>query len=241
MAEPLSIIDPSAKNHIPLQPPKKKDEVDLERKVWKKDMDLRDTISNGEVIPVPWKWSRMVITNQSDIDAATEKHGEAKNLPPLPVRTPPPSQAREQNTEEEDQIEEEKNECDLAGINEDEVDQNNNETATQFLPDDSAEHMPDNTELQDHPSNPNRMTDDDLHFVLIEHDDEDGLVRVSTGDDGFERNGVKNDAFHLLQQMKRTWKKNHGFYRVGSGLLRDAILTQKPEQMVDENKKCHQI
>ena len=81
------------------------------------------------------------------------------------------------------------------------------------------------------------MTDDDLHFVLIEHDDEDGSVRVSTGDDGFERNGVKNDAFHLLQQMKRTWKKNHGFCRDGSGLLRDAILTPKPERMADENKK----
>ena len=50
----------------------------------------------------------MVITNQSDICAAIEKHGKAKDLPPLPVRTPPPSQAREQNTEEEDQIEEEK-------------------------------------------------------------------------------------------------------------------------------------
>jgi len=97
--------------------------------------------------------------------------------------------------------------------------------------------MPDNTELQDCPSNPDRMTDDDLHFVLIEHDDEDGLVRVSTGDDGFERNRVKNDAFHLLQQMKRTWKKNHGFCRDGSGLLRDTILTPKPERMADENKK----
>ena len=60
---------------------------------------------------------------------------------------------------------------------------------------------------------------------------------MSTGDDAFKRNGVKNDAFHLLQQMKRTWKKNHGFHRDGSGLLRDAILTPKPERMADENKK----
>ena len=37
--------------------------------------------------------------------------------------------------------------------------------------------------------------------------------------------------------MKRTWKKNHGFCRDGSGLLRDAILTPKPERMADENEK----
>ena len=118
----MLILDPSAKIPSLLWHPKEKDRADVERKVWKKDMDLRDTISNGEVIPVLLKWLRMVITNQLDIDAATEKHGKAKNLPPLLVMTPPPSQAREQNTEEENQMEEEKNECDLAGTDEEEVD-----------------------------------------------------------------------------------------------------------------------
>jgi len=102
--------------------------------------------------------------------------------------------------------------------------------------------FPDNTTLEDYPDDhildPDDVDEDMEAFILDTHDD--GHVEVQRAEDSvpdMTRNGVKGDAFHVIQSYKKTLKKKHGMFATFSGLLRDAIFMVNEDDMERERKK----
>jgi hypothetical protein len=99
--------------------------------------------------------------------------------------------------------------------------------------------FPDGTTLDDYPDahiqDPNDEYDDMEMFVIEQ--DCNGHIGVQQAEPKMNRNGVKGDAFHIINAYKRTIKKKHGMYPTFCGLLRDAIFMVDPDEMERERQK----
>jgi hypothetical protein len=190
---------------------------------------------------MPWNRSRMLLTTQTDIDAAVEKYG----MPLSQERTAAAANEQAANNADANNANAEVINADTqanadASFNAS-LEANADGSFDANL-EANADHFPDGTTITDYPDvhhDPAPAEDAEDGFIIFQHD-EHGAVQVTEGTEAerfFERNGVKGDPFHFMKGMKKTWKKQHGMYQDASGMLRDAILAVEQDKLDEECKK----
>jgi Arc/MetJ-type ribon-helix-helix transcriptional regulator len=215
----LAVVDPITKIPQPIFVPRQQSTI----KGW--------LATNPAGAVMPWNISRMLLTTQTDIDAAVEKYG-------MPEKTAAAANGEAANNADANANNANAN---ANNANADVINANTHANADASL-EANTDHFPDGTTITDYPDvhhDPTPAEDTEDGFIILQHD-EHGAVQVTEGAEAerfFKQNGVKGDAFHFMKGMKKTWKKRHGMYQDASGMLRDAILAVEQDKLDEEGKK----